>query len=81
MPRRGRGAAYPGTAALHERQQATCDAAFAAYVGHAVAGSRYQLTVAVPTEVAWDAGRRAGACVVSGVDGKFLLSRAGGSGG
>lgn len=73
--------AYPGQAALIERTTAACEAAFAEYVGHPAAGSRYELTIAVPRLDDWDAGRRAGACLVSSPDRTFLPSRAGGSGG
>jgi hypothetical protein len=75
------GADHPGSADLSARQQATCTSAFESYIGHAVSGSRYDLTVVVPTKKAWDAGRRAGACLVSSADGHFMGSRAGGNGG
>jgi Septum formation len=74
------GAAYPGQPALEQRHQAACEASFASYVGHPLAGSALELTVVVQAEAGWSAGRRAGACLVSGSDGKFLTSRAGGSG-
>lgn len=74
------GTPFPGPGVLEERQRATCEAAFATYIGHAVAGSRFDLTVVVPTQVAWEAGRRAGACIVSNTDATFMASRAGGSG-
>jgi hypothetical protein len=71
---------YPGTGALQERQQAACETAFETFVGHAVMGSQLELTVVVPTQSAWDAGRRVGACLVSRVDGSFLSGKAAGSG-
>lgn len=74
------GAAYPGLSALEERHAAACDAAFASYVGHPVAGLALEATVVVQTESGWNAGRRAGACLLSSADGRFLASRAGGSG-
>jgi hypothetical protein len=75
------GSPYPGEAALIGQSMDACTAAFAAYVGHPVVGSRFQLTVAVPGQGDWDKGRRAGVCLTSNVDGTFLSSRAGGSGG
>ena len=72
--------AYPGPGALTVRQQTACDAAFADYVGRPVASSIYELTVVVPRDVDWARGRRAGACLVSRMDGAFLSARAAGSG-
>jgi hypothetical protein len=71
---------WPGFEALNAREQGACEAAFAAYIGHPVTGSRYELTVVVPTQAAWDKGRRAGACLASNADGSFLGSAAKGSG-
>ncbi len=74
------GTPYPGEPALVARQQAACDAAFEAYVGRPAASSALDLTVVVPNVDTWNAGRRAGACLVSNADGSFLSGRAGGSG-
>jgi Septum formation len=71
---------FPGFDVLNAREQTACGTAFAAYVGHPVAGSRFELTLVVPTQAAWDKGRRAGACLVSNADGTFLGSLARGSG-
>jgi len=74
------GTAWPGFDVLNTREQGPCEAAFATYVGHAVTGSAMDLTVVVPTQDAWDKGRRAGTCLVSRADGTFLGSKAQGSG-
>jgi hypothetical protein len=74
------GEAYPGLAALASREQAACEAAFASYVGRPTAGSALDLVIAVPRDVDWPEGRRAGVCMVSRADGQFLTSRAAGSG-
>jgi hypothetical protein len=71
-----RGEAYPGLTALQERQQAACETAFAALVGGPLEGSGLELTVIVPAQSDWDAGRRVGACLVNRADGSFLSSRA-----
>ncbi|HEY5630267.1 MAG TPA: septum formation family protein [Candidatus Limnocylindrales bacterium] len=73
------GTAYPRFATLQQRHAAACDAAFASYVGRPVAGSALQVTVVVQSQAGWDAGRRAGACLVSRADGGFLTSGAVGS--
>jgi hypothetical protein len=50
-----------------------------AYVGRPATGSTLALTVVVPTQEAWDAGRRAGVCLVSNADGTFMTGSARGS--
>jgi hypothetical protein len=57
-----------------------CEGAFATYIGRPVAGSVFDLTIAVPRDVDWAKGRRAGACLVSRTDGTFLAGKAAGSG-
>lgn len=73
------GTSYPGLAPLQQRHEAACEAAFASYVGRSLAGSSLTLTVVVPSQSGWDAGRRAGACLVGNADRTFLSSRAVGS--
>jgi len=72
--------AYPGEGTLVERERSGCTAAFTTYVGRPPEGSTFELTIAVPRDVDWDAGRRAGVCLVNRADGAFLDRRAGGSG-
>jgi hypothetical protein len=73
------GAAYPGRTELTRAQEARCEAAFEAHVGHPVEGSTLRLTTGVPTERSWDAGIRAAVCLVSNADETFLASPARGS--
>jgi hypothetical protein len=74
------GTPYPYANDLWGGQRSTCEAAFVSYVGHAIAGSQYELTIVWPTKDAWDAGRRAGACLVSRADGTFMSGPAHASG-
>jgi len=73
-------APFPGAATLDELQMPACEAAFEAFVGRPADGSALEITLVVPDQASWDAGRRAGACLVSNADGSFLSSRAAGSG-
>ena len=73
------GAALPGPTTLAQRHEAACEAALAAYVGHPIAGSAFELTVVVQDEAGWTSGRRVGACLVSRADGKYLTASARGS--
>jgi hypothetical protein len=73
------GAAYPGAATIVAEQQARCEAAFEAHVGHPVKASTLALTTGVPTERAWNAGIRSVVCLVSNADGSFLAGSARGS--
>jgi putative regulator of septum formation len=60
-----------------------CDAAFAAYVGHALSGSRYITFPVVPdTDAAagWAAGGRRTVCLVARADGQWMDHPARGSG-
>lgn len=72
-------ASYPGAGVLDERQLAACEAAVAAYVGHPLEGSAFDVLVAVPTEDAWTDAIRTGACLVERRDGRFMDQRARGS--
>ena len=74
------GAPFPGTAVLTQQQMPACEAAFGSFVGRPAEGSTLAITLAIPDEASWDAGRRSGACLVSNADGSFLSGRAGGSG-
>jgi hypothetical protein len=74
------GVAYPGSGTLTARNRALCEAAFEAHVGVPSADSELSLVIAVPNQVAWDAGVRAAPCLVGTSDGQFLASHAKGSG-
>jgi hypothetical protein len=74
------GTPYPGQSELEMRHRAACEAAFIAYVGHAVAGSAFASTVVVPRESGWVGGRRSGACLVSDAAGQYLMARVKGTG-
>jgi hypothetical protein len=73
------GTAFPGEGALQGRHLAECNAAFASYVGHAVDMSAFSLTIVVQRVTGWQAGRRAGACLVSDSAGQFLTAPAKGA--
>lgn len=74
------GTLYPGHGQLIDQYRATCQAAFASYVGKPLADSIFELTVVVPMPETWDKGQRAGACLVSRADGQYMGTKAGGSG-
>ena len=74
------GAAGIGRSELTLAQEARCEAAFEAHVGHAVEGSTLRLTTGVPTERSWDAGIRTAVCLVSNADDTFLSAPARGAG-
>jgi hypothetical protein len=73
-------APYPGPGVLTDRERPACEAAFATYVGRPPTGSIFELAIAVPRDTDWATGRRAGACLVSRVDGSFMDRPARGSG-
>jgi hypothetical protein len=73
-------APYPGAGTLTDRRLAACEAAVAAYVGHPLEGSAFDVVVAVPTDAAWKDAIRSGACLVERRDGQFMDGRARGSG-
>ncbi len=73
------GDAYPGLTALVDANGPRCGPAFEAYVGRALAGSRYGTAVWVPSDATWGHGVRTGACVVFSADLGMLDHRAGGS--
>ncbi len=59
-------------AAIAERAQPVCEAAFAGYVGAPFAGSRYTTYPVVPELVEWlESGRRT-ICLVARVDGQWM---------
>ncbi len=60
--------------------QATCDAAFAAFVAHGIAGSQFATFAAVPTPDQWDSGERTAVCLVARADGQWMTTPARGSG-
>ena len=74
------GAPYPGSATLLDARAADCSAAFAAWVGRDEQGSTLEPVLAMPPQAAWDAGERAGACLIASRDGQFLTGSAKGSG-
>lgn len=65
---------------LHRLTQPSCDAAFAAYVGHELAGSRYATFPVVPEPQAWIAEGRRTVCLVARRDGQWMVHPARGSG-
>jgi putative regulator of septum formation len=73
-------ASYPGLPSLVETFGPRCDAAFAAFVGHPLAGSAYETALAVPDPDGWSAGARYGVCFVFNADRSLLDRRARGSG-
>lgn len=58
--------------ALHRLTQPACDAAFAAYVGHALAGSRYVTFPVAPEPEAWAGEGRRTVCLVARRDGQWM---------
>lgn len=73
-------AAHPGEDALLARVTATCEAAFAGFVGRDREGSAYDTVAVVPSRPGWSGGERRAACLVFGRDGRFLDHQARGSG-
>ena len=69
----------PAQGELTQREQARCEAAFAAFVGRASEGSSLALTVAVPPPGSWADGSRVAVCLVGNRDGTFLAGHAAGS--
>lgn len=66
--------------AIHRLMQPLCEAAFAAYVGHDLAGSAYGTFAAVPEAPQWIAGGRRTICLVARNDGIWMDHPARGSG-
>ena len=67
-------------AAIELLVRPACDAAFAGYVGRALAGSRYVTFPVAPEPVAWLAGGRRTVCLVARADGMWMDHPARGSG-
>lgn len=67
-------------AAIHRLMQPLCEAAFAGYVGHALAGSAFVTFPAVPEAPEWIAGSRRTVCLVVRTDGTWMDHPARGSG-
>jgi hypothetical protein len=57
---------------IHRLTQPLCEAAFAGYVGHALAGSLYTTFSVVPEAPEWTAGGRLTVCLVARVDGGWM---------
>lgn len=58
--------------AIHRLTQPSCDAAFAAYVGHELVGSRYVTFPVAPEPEAWVAEGRRTVCLVARRDGQWM---------
>lgn len=65
--------------AIHRLTQPSCDAAFAAYVGRELAGSRYVTFPVAPSPEAWVAEGRRTVCLVARRDGQWMDRAARGS--
>jgi hypothetical protein len=66
--------------AIRRLTQPLCDAAFANYVGHALAGSAYVTFPVAPEASTWTAGGRQTVCLVARGDGAWMDHPARGSG-
>lgn len=66
--------------AIHRLTRPLCEAAFPGYVGHALAGSVYEVDPVVPDASTWVAGGRRTVCLVARIDGQWMDQPARGSG-
>ncbi|MBI2780633.1 MAG: septum formation family protein [Chloroflexi bacterium] len=66
--------------AIRRLTRPLCEAAFPGFVGHALAGSVYEINPVVPEADAWIAGGRRTVCLVARVDGQWMDQPARGSG-
>lgn len=67
--------------AIRRATRPLCEAAFAGYVGHDLAGSAYTTFPVAPEATAWLAAGRTTVCLVARVDGQWMGQPARGSGG
>ncbi len=65
--------------AIRRVAQLLCEAAFAGYVGHALAGSRFMTFPVAPDAADWIAGGQQTTCLVARVDGQWMGHPARGS--